>query len=241
MDQALDLVHRGALEPDREIRLMADLGDWIEERTGHRPRDLDLFERALTHSSRGDENYERLEFLGDRVLGLAIADWLYETFPDEPEGQLSKRLNVLVSRTSCAEVARDLDLAGRMRLGKQARDDGAFDSDNVLGDMVEALLGALWLEAGFETARAFVRSAWGERINRQGRAPQHPKSALQEWAAANDRKAPAYEVTGRSGPQHAPTFVVKVSIRGVGEAEAEGLTKQEAETAAAKTLLGQLA
>ena len=219
---------------------MADLAAWIEATIGHRPIDLALFERALTHSSRSDENYERLEFLGDRVLGLAIAEWLYELFPAEAEGQLSRRLNVLVSRSTCAEVARDIDLAAHMRLGKQARDDGAFESDNVLGDMVESLLGALWLEAGFETAKAFVRSAWGERVNRQHRAPQHPKSALQEWAAANDRKAPAYEVTGRSGPQHAPTFVVKVSIRGLGEAEAEGLTKQEAETAAAQALLDQV-
>src|SRR6185295_1666862 len=193
MDQALDLVQRGALEPDRADGLMTDL-----------------------------------------------ADWLYTLFPAEPEGKLSRRLNVLVSRTTCAEVARDMDLAGQMRLGKQARDDGAFESDNVLGDMVESLIGALWLEAGHETAKAFIHSAWGDRVNRQGRAPQHPKSALQEWAAANDRKAPAYEVTGRSGPQHAPTFVVKVSIRGVGEAEAEGLTKQEAETAAAQALLDQL-
>jgi len=219
---------------------MADLADWIEANIGHRPADLAMFERALTHSSKGDENYERLEFLGDRVLGLVVADWLYELFPAEPEGKLSRRLNVLVSRTTCAEVARDLDLASQMRLGKQARDDGAFESDNVLGDMIESLLGALWLEAGYGPAMAFIRSAWAERVRGQERAPQHPKSALQEWAAANDRKAPAYEVTGRSGPQHAPTFVVRVSIRGVGEAEAEGLTKQEAETEAAKALLEQL-
>ena len=219
---------------------MAALGQWVEAHTGHRPRDLGLFERALTHSSRSDENYERLEFLGDRVLGLAIAAWLYELVPDEPEGKLSRRLNVLVSRTTCAEVAREIDLAGQMRLGKQARDDGAFESDNVLGDMVESLIGALWLEAGFETARAFVRAAWSDRVSRKDRAPQHPKSALQEWAAANDRKAPVYEVVGRSGPQHAPTFVVKVAIRGVGEAEAEGLTKQEAETSAAQALLDQV-
>jgi ribonuclease-3 len=241
MDQALDLVHRGALEPDRRDRLMTDLAGWIEAKSGHKPIDLVMFERALTHSSRSDENYERLEFLGDRVLGLVIADWLYELFPAEPEGKLSRRLNVLVSRSTCAEVARDMDLASQMRLGKQARDDGAFESDNVLGDMVESLLGALWLEAGYQTAKAFIRSAWGDRVSGQDRAPQHPKSALQEWAAANDRKAPAYEVTGRSGPQHAPTFVVKVSIRGVGEAEAEGLTKQEAETEAAQALLDQLA
>lgn len=219
---------------------MTDLAEWIEAHSGHKPIDLAMFERALTHSSRSEENYERLEFLGDRVLGLVIAAWLYELFPAEPEGKLSRRLNVLVARTTCAEVARELDLAGQMRLGKQARDDGAFESDNVLGDMVESLIGALWLEAGFDTARSFIRSAWGDRVDRRDSAPQHPKSLLQEWAAANNRRPPAYEVVGRSGPQHAPTFVVRVSIKSVGEAEAEGTTKQDAETEAAQALLDQL-
>jgi ribonuclease-3 len=161
-----------------------ELSTWIERHTGHKPADVSVFERALTHSSRGEENYERIEFLGDRVLGLIIADWLYALFPNEPEGQLSKRLNVLVARTTCAEIGREIGLAAHMRLGKQARDDGAFESDNVLGDMVEALIGALWLEAGFETAQAFVRSAWGDRVDRREAAPQHPKSALQEWPPA---------------------------------------------------------
>jgi ribonuclease III len=220
---------------------MADpLAGWIEARTGHRPADLAMFESALTHSSRGEENYERLEFLGDRVLGLVIAAWLYELFPDEPEGKLSRRLNVLVARATCAEVAREIGLAAQMRLGKQARDDGAFESDNVLGDMVESLIGALWLEAGFEAAQRFIRKAWRDRVDRHDSAPQHPKSVLQEWAAANSRRPPAYEVVGRSGPQHAPTFVVKVTIKGVGEAEAEGATKQDAETEAAQALLDRL-
>jgi ribonuclease III len=219
---------------------MAPLADWLRDTIGHKPKDLALFERALTHSSRGEENYERLEFLGDRVLGLVIADWLYALFPGEPEGKLSKRLNVLVSRWTCAEVARSLELAAQMRLGKQARDDGAFDSDNVLGDMVESLIGALWLDGGLEAARAFIRKAWADRVSSGDSAPQHPKSALQEWAAAHDRRPPLYEVIGRSGPQHAPTFVVRVSIKGVGEAEAEGLAKQEAETEAAQALLDKL-
>ncbi|HST36351.1 MAG TPA: ribonuclease III [Allosphingosinicella sp.] len=219
---------------------MATLTFWLRETIGHAPQDPALFERALTHSSRGEENYERLEFLGDRVLGLVIADWLYEIFPDEPEGKLSKRLNVLVSGWTCAEVGRGLGLAAQMRLGKQARDDGAFDSDNVLGDMVESLIGALWLDGGLEAAKAFIHRAWAERVSSDTAAPQHPKSALQEWAAAHDRRPPAYEVIGRSGPQHAPRFVVRVSIKGVGEAEAEGLAKQEAETEAAKALLEKL-
>ena len=215
--------------------------DWVERATGWRPRDAALFERALTHSSRADaEDYERLEFLGDRVLGLAIAAWLYELFPDEPEGKLSRRLNALVARETCAEVARALGVGSQIRLGKQARDDGATESDNVLGDVVEALLGALYLEAGLERAVAFVRAAWGERVTMQEKAPKHAKSALQEWAAANDRKPPVYSLAHRSGPHHAPRFTVEVEIPGVGSALAEGLSKQEAETEAAKALLEQL-
>jgi len=216
------------------------LKKWLEAAIGRKPQQPDLFERALTHASHGGDHYERLEFLGDRVLGLAIAAWLYETFPDEPEGKLSRRLNALVARETCAEVGRELGLAGRMRLGKQARDDGADDSDNVLGDVVEALIGALYLDAGMEAAAAFVRSAWGERVSIGDQAPKHPKSALQEWAAANNRKPPVYSLTDRSGPSHAPRFEVEVAIKGVGSASAEGLSKQEAETEAATKLLEQL-
>ena len=220
---------------------MATLESWLEAKLGHRPADLGLFERALTHSSLSEDNYERLEFLGDRVLGFTIADWLYGLFPDEPEGKLSRRLNVLVSRGTCAEIGREIGVSAHMRLGKQALSDGGFESDNILGDTVESLIGALWLDGGLEAARAFIRAAWADRVDSRDKAPKHPKSALQEWAAANERKPPAYEVVGRSGPHHAPTFVVKVSIRNVGEAEAEGLTKQDAETAAAEALLEKLA
>jgi ribonuclease-3 len=215
-------------------------GAWLAEMLGRPPADPALFERALTHSSHGDDNYERLEFLGDRVLGLVVATWLYEVFQDEPEGKLSRRFNTLVARETCAEVARELGLGPRLRLGKQARDDGAWDSDNVLGDVVEALIGALYLDSGLEAADAFVRRAWAERVSSRDRAPKHPKSALQEWAAANDRKPPEYRLAGRTGPHHAPRFVVEVAIRGVGEASAEGTSKQEAETAAAAKLLEQL-
>lgn len=220
---------------------MATLEAWLEATLGRRPADLGLFERALTHSSLGEDNYERLEFLGDRVLGFTIADWLYGLFPDEPEGQLSRRLNVLVSRGTCAEIGREIGVSAHMRLGKQALSDGGYQSDNILGDTVESLIGALWLDGGLEAARAFIRTAWADRVDSRDKAPKHPKSALQEWAAANERKPPAYELVGRSGPHHAPTFVVKVSIRNVGEAEAEGLTKQDAETAAAEALLEKLA
>ena len=128
-----------------------------------------------------------------------------------------------------------------MRLGKQARDDGAVESDNVLGDAVEALIGALYLEAGLAAAQAFVRGAWAERVTGQAQAPKHPKSALQEWAAAHRCKPPVYTMGGRSGPHHAPRFTVSVEIAGKAEASAEGSSKQEAETAAAKALLEKLA
>jgi ribonuclease-3 len=219
-----------------------DFACWIKNTLGVPPKDLSLYERAVTHSSREDGgDYERLEFLGDRVLGLSIASWLFDRYRDEPEGKLSWRLNALVSGVVCAEVAREMGVQPYLRLGKQAKEDGAAESENVLGDVVESLLGAVYLEHGFDAAQAFVHARWESRIDDQVRAPQHPKSALQEWAAAHRKKPPEYEVTGRAGPHHNPRFTVTVSIKGAGEASAEGTSKQEAETAAAKALLERLA
>ncbi len=169
-----------------------------------------------------------------------MAEWLFELFPDEPEGQLSKRLNALVTGQVCADVARGLGVRERLRLGKQAQGDGAADSDNILGDVTEALIGAWYREAGLDAARGFVRIAWGARVARADRAPQHPKSALQEWAAAKGRAAPEYSVTDRAGPGHAPVFTVAVAV-GRLTAEATGASKQEAETAAASALLAKVA
>ena len=219
---------------------MTALPLWLEETLGRAPADPAAFVRALTHSSLGDPDYQRLEFLGDRVLGLTVADWLYRLFPDEPEGKLSRRLNALVSGGTCAEIARELGVARHLRLGKQARDDGAADSDYVLGDVLEALIGALYLEAGFAAAAAFVRRAWGGRVETQSSAPQHPKSALQELAADKNYRPPVYSLVARAGPHHALRFTVAVEIPGRGRAEAEGASKQEAETAAARALLEQL-
>lgn len=213
---------------------------WLESLIGSAPGDLALYEQALTHGSHAAEHYERLEFLGDRVLGLVVSEWLYRLFPQDKEGQLSRRFNTLVAGDTCAQVAREIGLPPHLRLGKQARDDGAIDSDNVLGDAMEALLGALYLDKGLEAARALIHTHWATRLDAKASAPKHPKSALQEWAAANGRKAPSYEVLERSGPHHALHFTVQVSIRGAGEAKGEGNSKQEAETAAAAALLGQL-
>ena len=213
---------------------------FVEQKLGHVPSDLALFERALTHSSVGADSYERLEFLGDRVLGLAIARALYERYPNEPEGKLSRRYNALVARETCAEIGYTLGIPALLRLGKQARDDRANQSENVVGDAVESLLGALLLDGGIEVAMRFVYEAWEPYLAGQGRAPHHPKSALQELAAARNWKAPHYELVARTGAHHAPLFTVRVSIRDVGEAQAEGPSKQEAETAAASELLTRL-
>jgi ribonuclease-3 len=219
----------------------SELSDFVHRELGYEPNDLSLFETALTHSSTKGSNYERLEFLGDRVIGLLIARWLYERFPAEPEGKLSRRFNSLVARETCAEVGRELGLPALIRLGKQAREDGANRSDNVVGDVVEALAGALFVEGGLEPAEKFVRRYWTPLIEEQRKAPKHPKSALQELAAAKGLSNPDYEVTSRSGAHHMPHFTVQVSIDQLGQAEGEGASKQEAETAAAAALLEILA
>src|SRR3982751_3998818 len=219
---------------------MSDVTEFVREKLGHDPKDLHLFELALTHSSVGGESYERLEFLGDRVLGHVMARALYERHPTEPEGYLSRRYNVLVARETCADVGREIGAPKLVRLGKQAREDRASQSENVVGDVVEALIGALLLDGGMDAAERFVKQTWEPHLAEQRKAPQHPKSALQELAAAKRCKAPHYEVVGRTGAQHAPKFTIRVSVAKLGEATAEGTTKQEAETAAAEALLKQL-
>ena len=219
---------------------MSDFAAFLETALGRPAGDLALFERAATHASVGRDSYDRLEFLGDRVLGLVIARLLYERFPEEPEGQLSKRLNALVSRETCAEVGRALGVPGHIRLGKQAREDRAADSENVVGDVVESLIGALFLDSGLEAAADFIRKSWAPYVENQQWAPQHPKSALQELAADLSLAPPHYELVSRTGAHHAPTFRIRVSIKGGGEAEAEGPSKQDAEKAAAAALLERL-
>ncbi|WP_240654597.1 ribonuclease III [Croceicoccus ponticola] len=221
------------------MKLNDETFDWLAEQAGTAPRNATLWQEALTHGSMGETiDYQRLEFLGDRVLGLVIAEWLYER-NDGAEGKLSQRLNALVSRESCARVARDIELQRHMRLGKQARADGGLDSDNILGDIIESLIGACLLDHDFSTARGMVRKWFADEV--EGRAGQrkHPKSALQEWAAGNRRKPPEYELVERSGPDHASRFTVRVSVNGVGEAFGEGDSKQQAETAAAERFLDE--
>jgi ribonuclease-3 len=219
---------------------VSEVAAFVRDKLGHEAKDLSLFELALTHSSLGGPSYERLEFLGDRVLGLVIAAALYRRYPNEPEGNLSKRYNGLVDRATCAENGREIGLPALIRLGRQAREDRASQSDNVVGDVVEALIGALFLDGGMDAAERFILGLWEPDLTEQRRAPQHPKSALQELAAARELKPPVYEIVSRTGAHHAPKFTVRVSVPKLGEATAEGTSKQEAETAAATALLSQL-
>ena len=216
---------------------------FVRERLGHEPKDMALFELALTHSSAGRgprEHYERLEFLGDRVLGMVIARALYERYPNETEGELSRRYNGLVDRQTCADNGREIGVPEFVQLGKQAREDGASQSENVVADVVEALIGALLIDGGLEAAERFILKLWSADLTSQRDAPQHPKSELQELAAARGCKPPHYEVVARTGAHHAPKFTIRVSVPKLGEATAEGASKQEAETAAAAALLTQL-
>ena len=220
--------------------MKANVAGYVADSLGYAPRDVGLFERAFTHSSVGGDSYERLEFLGDRVLGLVIARMLYDRFPREAEGNMSRRFNALVARETCGEIGRQLGLPPLIRLGRQAREDAANESDNVIGDVVEALIGALFVDGGLEAAQAFITAHWSPLLDHQGRAPQHPKSALQELAAARGCKPPHYELLSRTGAHHAPIFRVKVSVKTLGDAEAEGSSKQEAETSAAAALLSRV-
>lgn len=213
----------------------AAVQNWARATLGHDFNDLKLVENALTHGGKRG-NYERLEFLGDRVLGCIVADWLFRDF-DEPEGELARRFAALVDKGTCADVARTAGVPAVARLEPAARQIGVQNSDNVLGDMCEALIGALYLDGGLAAAEAFVRRAWADYVDRGADAPKDPKSALQEWAQAKRLPIPSYQVVGRDGPDHAPNFRVRVTVRGYDPAEATGASKQDAEKQAAIALL----
>ncbi|MCS6987706.1 MAG: ribonuclease III [Sphingomonadaceae bacterium] len=216
---------------------MTDLAQWCRERLGHDFRDLGLVEQALTHRSLGVPNYERLEFLGDRVLGFVIAAHLYVRYPCEGEGELTRRFHQLVSRQTCAAIARRLGVPEVVRLNAQARADGGADSDNILGDVVEALIGALFVDGGEACARAFIHHAWASRMGEAPQGLKHPKSALQEWALARGLGMPTYTLVARSGPHHAPKFLVRLELAQHPPIEATGSSKQDAETEAARQFL----
>lgn len=211
----------------------------LEARIGHVFKDRDLLLHALTHMSAAGgayaKSYQRLEFLGDRVLGLAVAEMLYRGFLKGSEGDLSRRLSELVRKETCAEVAEEWGLGPYLRIGGK---EGALRrSRSVLADITEAVIAAVFLDAGYEAARQVVERAFGERMQALKKAPSNAKAALQEWALARGLPLPAYELVGQSGPHHAPKFRIAVTVEGFAPAEGAGTSKRAAEMDAAETLL----
>lgn len=216
----------------------------LEARVGYHFRSRDLLKKALTHasvrqSSGKRRDNERLEFLGDRVLGLAIAELLCEVYPSANEGDLAKLYNRLVRGGTCAAVARELDLGPFLVLSEAEAESGGRSKETILADACEALLGAIFQEDGYETARRVVRTLWGSRVGASPAEAADAKSLLQEWAQGQGLDLPAYVEVDRQGPDHAPRFTAEVRIRGRKPARGEGASKRAAEQAAATALLAR--
>lgn len=207
---------------------------------GYQFTDPSLLEEALTHRSVVSGRiigYERLEFLGDRVLGLVVADMLMEAFPDENEGALARRLAALVREKTLAAVARDIGLGAELRLGPSEAESGARENDALLADACEAMIAAIYRDGGLAPARRFIERHWSDRLAAEVAPPHDAKSALQEWAQARALPLPVYRVVEREGPDHAPLFTVSVEVEGRPPASATGPSKRVAEQAAARALL----
>ncbi len=217
----------------------------LAARLGHAFADPGHLARALTHSSRaggGVESYERLEFLGDRVLGCLVAELLYRRFPHENEGALGKRFAALVRRETLAEVAGPggLDLGPHLRLSRGEEESGGRENPATLSDACEAVIAALYLDGGLEAARRLVEPIWAPLLEADLTPPQDAKTRLQEWAQGLGLPLPCYEEVARSGPDHAPVFTLRVTLGDGRSAEAEGRSKRAAEQAAAAALLAEL-
>ena len=215
----------------------------FSDRLGHAFERPDLLIRALTHSSlsaptRPDN--QRLEFLGDRVLGLVMAEALLEQDKEAPEGQLAPRFNALVRKETCAEVAREIDLGAVLKLGKSEMKTGGRRKHALLGDAMEAVIAAVYRDAGYEAARDVILRLWGERVSKVEADARDAKTTLQEWAQARRMPPPAYVEVGRTGPDHAPVFTVEVRMETGATARAEASSKRQAEQAAAKAMLARL-
>jgi len=196
--------------------------------------------QAVTHASitsaHRDDN-QRLEFLGDRVLGLVMAEALLEADVNAPEGLLAPRYNALVRREACADVAREIDLGEVLKLGRSEMKSGGRRKEALLADAMEAVIAAVYLDAGFAVARTVVKDLWGDRIGNVADDARDPKTALQEWAQGRGEAPPAYVEVGREGPDHQPTFTIEVRLESGATERATAGSKRHAEQAAAKTLL----
>ncbi len=221
------------------MKLSADL-QALSERLGHRFERPELLVRAVTHSSRAGANREdnqRLEFLGDRVLGLVMAEALLASDTGATEGQLAPRFNALVRKEACADVAREIDLGAALKLGRSEMLSGGRRKQALLGDAMEAVIAAVYLDAGFDAAKTLVLRLWGQRIGSVEDDARDAKTALQEWAQARTMPPPSYVELSRDGPDHAPVFVIEVRLADGQSAKAKAGSKRLAEQAAAKKLL----
>jgi ribonuclease-3 len=240
---ALALV--GALEPAVHdcamIRKIAGKEELLD-RIGYRFVDEALFERALTHISAlsgksRSGSYQRLEFLGDRVLGLVISEMLFRAYPKADEGELSKRLADLVRKETCADVARAMNLGDSLRLGNSESNAGGRRRSAILADVCESLVGAVFLDGGYAAASELIERFWSERMRALARPPRDAKTTLQEWAQGRGLPTPAYREVQRTGPHHNPEFRVTVELPGRESAEGTGRSKRAAEQAAAAAML----
>ncbi|VAV94311.1 Ribonuclease III [hydrothermal vent metagenome] len=224
------------------MKLSADIKA-LEARLGHVFTQPALLIRALTHSSMSsptrDDN-QRLEFLGDRVLGLVMAGAVLDHDETASEGQLAPRFNALVRKETCADVAREVDLGVALKLGRSEMLSGGRRKQALLGDAMEAVIAAVYLDAGFEAARAMILRLWGPRISAVESDARDAKTSLQEWAQARGLQPPTYLETARSGPDHAPVFTIEARLDNGETSSATASSKRQAEQAAARTLLDRL-
>ncbi|MEM7749350.1 MAG: ribonuclease III [Pseudomonadota bacterium] len=214
----------------------------LEKALGCKFRDQDLLVRALTHGSVRQSaskriDNERLEFLGDRVLGLVVSEHLHKSLPDVREGDLARRFNALVCGDTCADVGREVGLGQYLILSSSEADNGGREKDTILADAMEAVLGAVFLDRDFDAARRVVHAVWAERLEEIRTTKVDPKSALQEWAQSQSLRLPRYSEISRSGPDHNPCFVAEVVVEGMQPQRGEGSSKRSAQQAAARTLL----
>jgi ribonuclease-3 len=216
----------------------------LETSLGHVFKDPALLKRALTHASASAKaSNERLEFLGDRVLGLVIAEKLHNLYPDAPEGALALKFNALARREACAVAADEAGLADHVILAASEAASGGRRKSAILAGVCEAVIAALYIDGGFDVARAFIERYWASAFATLNEDMRDAKTALQEWAQGRSRgprDAPVYRLVGREGPDHAPRFAVEVSLAGQGAEIGQGSSKREAEQAAASAMLARL-
>jgi ribonuclease-3 len=237
----------GTLEPVADVRAMnrkAKGRKEFEERIGYEFADKTLLEHALTHISAlsGKSrigSYQRLEFLGDHVLGLVVSDMLFRAYPKADEGELSRRLADLVRKETCADVGRTIDLGEALKLGASEISAGGRRRTAILADACEAVVGAVYLDGGYPAAAALVERLWGERMRATARALRDPKTLLQEWAQGRGLPPPMYREVERKGPHHDPEFRVSVELPDHQPAEGLGRSKRAAEQAAAAAMLAR--